>query len=219
LGAVDHNFVDAHTTGFGEFARFVEPFTPDRVCADSGLTPEQLERFAATIAHGKRVSFWWTMGVNQGHQSTRTAQAIINLALMIGNIGRPGTGANSITGQCNAMGSRLFSNITGLIGGRDFLNPAHRAEISAILGLPEAKIPTANSWAYDQILDGIDNGKIKGLWVIATNSSHSWIDQNRFNQLLAQLDFLIVQDMFPTTETAQHAHLFLPAAGWGEKEG
>ena len=69
---------------------------------------DDLWRFAQTIADGKRVSFWWTMGVNQGHESTRTAQAIINLALMTGNIGRPGTGANSITGQCNAMGSRLF---------------------------------------------------------------------------------------------------------------
>ncbi|MGB8464039.1 MAG: hypothetical protein WCE49_03775, partial [Terrimicrobiaceae bacterium] len=58
---------------------------------------------------------WWTMGVNQDHESTRTAQAIINLALLTGNIGRPGTGANSITGQCNAMGSRLFANITSLI--------------------------------------------------------------------------------------------------------
>ena len=74
----------------------------------TGLNAEQLEKFAETIHRGRRVSFWWTMGVNQGHEATRTAQAIINLALMTGNIGRPGTGANSITGQCNAMGSRLF---------------------------------------------------------------------------------------------------------------
>ena len=67
----------------------------------------RLEELAATIHAGKRVSLWWTMGVNQSHEGVRTAQAIINLALMTGNIGRPGTGANSITGQCNAMGSRL----------------------------------------------------------------------------------------------------------------
>jgi assimilatory nitrate reductase catalytic subunit len=159
------------------------------------------------------------MGVNQSHEATRTAQAIINLALMTGNIGRPGTGANSITGQCNAMGSRLFANATSLLGGHDFTNPRHRAKVSATLEMPEAKIPTEPGWAYDQIVDGIRRGKIKALWVIATNSSHSWIHQADFNELLGNLDFLAVQDMYPTTETARRAHLYLPGAGWGEKEG
>src|SRR5436305_7301993 len=111
------------------------------------------------------------MGVNQSHEATRTAQAIINLALMTGNIGRPGTGANSITGQCNAMGSRLYANVTSLFG-RDFQDPADRAEVAALLDIPVEKIPAKNSLAYDQIVEGIADGKIKGLWVIATNSSH-----------------------------------------------
>ena len=218
-GAINRQFVNNHTTDFAAFEKFVAQFTPERVCAEAGLSREQLDRFARTIAEGKRVSFWWTMGVNQSHEATRTAQAIINLALMTGNIGRPGTGANSITGQCNAMGSRLYSNITGLIGGRDFLNPDHRAEVAGELEIPMEKIPAQDSWAYDQIVEGIRDGKIKGLWVIATNSSHSWIHQSEFNELLSKLDFLVVQDMYPTTETAQFAHLYLPAAGWGEKEG
>src|SRR5260370_773403 len=119
-GAVDRQFVEAHTKGFQQFESFVAPFTPERVCSETNLSREQLERFGRTIAEGKRVSFWWTMGVNQGHEATRTAQAIINLALMTGNIGRPGTGANSITGQCNAMGSRLFATVTSLLGGHHF---------------------------------------------------------------------------------------------------
>jgi anaerobic selenocysteine-containing dehydrogenase len=219
LKAVKREFVDAHTSGFDDFAGFVAQFPLDRACEQSGLKKEELERLAQTIANGKRVSFWWTMGVNQSHEATRTAQAIINIALMTGNIGRPGTGANSITGQCNAMGSRLYSNITGLIGGHDFLNAGHREKIKGILGLPDGRVPEANSQAYDQIVDGVRDGKINGLWIIATNSSHSWVNQNAFNSLLAKLDFLVVQDMYPTTETAQHAHLYLPAAGWGEKEG
>jgi ferredoxin-nitrate reductase len=219
LGAVKRDFVAAHTTGFDEFAKFVEQFTPEHTCAESGLTRTQLDRFVAAIANGKRVSFWWTMGVNQGHEATRTAQAIINLALMTGNIGRPGTGANSITGQCNAMGSRIYSNITSLIGGRDFANVEHREEVARLLQVPIENIPAQNSWSYDRIVDGIRDNKIRGLWVIATNNSHSWIHQSEFNELLAKLDFLVVQDMYPTTETAQRAHLFLPAAGWGEKEG
>ena len=217
-GWVDRKFIERATTGYAEFAAFTKQFTPDKVAAETGLTFGQLYRLAETIHKGRAVSFWWTMGVNQSHESTRTAQAIINLALMTGNIGRPGTGANSITGQCNAMGSRIFSNITGLLGGRDFLNAAHRAEVARLLNIPMERIPDRNSLAYDQIVKGIADGKIKGLWVIATNSSHSWIDQHLFNQLTEKLELLVVQDLYTTTDTAQRAHLILPAAGWGEKE-
>jgi assimilatory nitrate reductase catalytic subunit len=159
------------------------------------------------------------MGVNQGHEATRTAQAIINLALMTGNMGRPGTGANSITGQCNAMGSRLFSNTTNLLGGHDFLSADDRTKVAGILGIDEGCIPRQNSLAYDQIVQGIAEGKIKGLWIVATNTSHSWINHSGFNELAEKLEFLVVQDMYATTETARRADLVLPAAGWGEKEG
>ncbi len=218
-GWIDKDYIVGHTSGYNEFAAFLLAFTPTRVAQATGLSVEQIERFAATIHHGERVSFWWTMGVNQGHESTRTAQAVINLALMTGNMGRPGTGANSITGQCNAMGSRLFSNTTNLFGGRDFANPDQRQEAADILGIDVARIPDRGSLAYDQIIDGIRAGTIKGLWVIATNPAHSWIYQDMVREAFAKLDFLVVQDMYPTTETARHADLFLPAAGWGEKEG
>src|SRR5206468_5095208 len=138
-GAVRRDFIDAHTSGFDEFENFVREFTPGRVAMETGLPIETLERLVTTIAARERVSFWWTMGVNQSHEATRTAQAIINLALMTGNIGRPGTGANSITGQCNAMGSRLFSNTTNLFGGRDFTKPTDRADVAEILGIDAAR--------------------------------------------------------------------------------
>ncbi|HYE31379.1 MAG TPA: nitrate reductase [Methylomirabilota bacterium] len=217
--AVDDAFVGAHTSGYEDFADHVTPFTPQRVVLETGLSMAHFLRLAVTIKCGKRVSFWWTMGVNQGHQATRTAQAIINLALMKGNIGKPGTGANSITGQCNAMGSRLFSNTTNLLGGHDFLNPAHRAKVASTLGIPEETIPHSNSLAYDEILDRVEAGEIKALWIIATNTAHSWIEQTRAREALRKLKFLVVQDMYATSETAQQAHLVLPAAGWGEKEG
>ena len=125
------------------------------------------------------------MGVNQSYEGVRTAQAIINLALMTGNIGRPGTGANSITGQCNAMGSRLFSNTTNLLGGRDFTecrpSRASRGHSRHRCG---SEFPTGRVWAYDQIIEGILGGKIKGLWVIATNPAHSWINQHMLRDVL-----------------------------------
>jgi assimilatory nitrate reductase catalytic subunit len=138
---------------------------------------------------------------------------------MTGNIGRPGTGANSITGQCNAMGSRLFSNTTNLLGGHDFTNADHRRKIAGVLGIDEARIPSRPSLAYDQILEKILAGQIRGLWIVATNPAHSWINQLFARDVLGRLDFLVVQDMYCTTETSALAHLVLPAAGWGEKEG
>jgi anaerobic selenocysteine-containing dehydrogenase len=218
-GQIDQKFIEAHTEGFEEFSRHVEAFSLARAAAETGLSEVQIVEFADLIANGKRVSFWWTMGVNQSHQGVRTAQALINLALMTGNIGRPGTGANSITGQCNAMGSRLFSNTTNLLGGRDFTNEVHRNEVAGILGIDVEKIPSVGSLAYDQILEGILRGKIKGLWIIATNPVHSWINQGFVKDILSRLDFLVVQDMYNSTETVAFADLLLPAAGWGEKEG
>jgi anaerobic selenocysteine-containing dehydrogenase len=218
-GWIDETFVAEHTNGFDDFRQHVAAFTPERVAVDSGISVEQLFYVARTIHKAERTSFWWTMGVNQSYEGVRTAQAIINLALMTGNIGRPGTGANSITGQCNAMGSRLFSNTTNLLGGHDFLNETHRQKVAGILGIDVARIPNQNSWAYDQIIEGILRGDIRGLWVICTNPAHSWINQNTCREILDRLDFLVVQDMYHTTETAQLADLVLPAAGWGEKDG
>src|SRR5262249_26770303 len=136
-GYVDQKFVAEHTSGFDELRAHVSGFTLADVTMDTGLSSEAIEQLVETIGQGKRVSFWWTMGVNQSHEGVRVAQAIIDIALITGNIGRPGTGANSITGQCNAMGSRLFSNTTNLLGGHDFTNAEHRAKVAAALGIDE----------------------------------------------------------------------------------
>lgn len=218
-GWIKPEYIAAHSSGFEEFREHVASFTPNYVAEITGIDEVELFRVARMIHEGQRVSFFWTMGVNQSYEGVRTAQSLINLALMTGNIGRPGTGANSITGQCNAMGSRLFSNTTSLLGGRDFQNEEHRQHVARILDIDAAKIPTRPSWAYDQIIEGILKEKIKGLWVVATNPAHSWINQNMLRDVLSRLDFLVVQDMYTTTETAQAAHLVLPAAAWGEKEG
>ncbi len=209
-----------NTEGYAEFAEFVKDYSPESVSEKTGMSVEEIEALARTVSEsGKRVSWWWTMGVNQSHEGVRTAQAMINLALITGNIGKPGTGANSITGQCNAMGSRLFSNTTSLVGGHDFANAEHRAKVADRLGIPIENIPSESSLAYDQILAAAEEGKIKGLWIVATNPFHSWIDSGRLAKLREKLEFLVVQDMYHSTESARTADLVLPAAGWGEKEG
>jgi assimilatory nitrate reductase catalytic subunit len=216
---LDHDYIDAHTSGYESFAEFTKAYSVDRVVEETRLPAAAIERFARTIHEGKRVSFWWTMGVNQSHQAVRTAQAIVNLALMTGNIGRPGTGANSITGQCNAMGSRLFSNTTNLLGGHDFADPNHRRKVADILRIDEATIPHEASWPYHRILEGVLRGEIRGLWIVATNPAHSWINQGMARDVLQRLDFLVVQDMYHSTDTSQLADVVLPAAAWGEKDG
>ena len=218
-GWIDEDYIRAHVNDYDAFASHVEKYTPEFVEQASGIAKERLHYVARTIHKGKRVSFWWMVGVNQSYQGVRTAQAIINLALITGNIGRPGTGANSITGQGNAMGSRLFSNTTNLLAGHDFKNAEHRKKVAGVLQIDESAISTEESWAYDRIIEGILRDEIKGLWVVCTNPAHSWINQNTFREIVDRLDFLVVQDMYHSTETAQLADLYLPAAGWGEKEG
>jgi assimilatory nitrate reductase catalytic subunit len=218
-GWIDREYVAAHTQGFDEYAAHVSRFSLEEAAKLTGIPAERIESLARMIHEGKRVSLWWTMGVNQSHEGVRTAQAIIAIALMTRNIGRPGTGANSITGQCNAMGSRVFSNTTTLLGGRDFQNAEQRQDVADILGISVQRIPSEPSLAYDQIIEAILSGKIRGLWVIATNPAHSWINQAHLHDVLKRLDCLVVQDMYRDTETAERADIVLPAAGWGEKEG
>ncbi len=214
----DNEFLNKHTERWEEYRTFVSTYDLETTSELSGISPEDIIDLATAIAQ-KKTSLWWTMGVNQSHQGVRTAQAIINLSLMTGNIGKPGTGANSITGQCNAMGSRLFSNTTNLLGGHDFSKGEHREKISQHTGIPADRIPTELGKPYHEIIEGILNGEIKALWVIATNPAHSWINQNCFKEVREKLEFLVVQDMYEDTETAQVADLILPAAGWGEKTG
>ncbi len=216
---IDRPFIEAHTEGFEEFAAHVEAFTLERAAAESGIEAARIADLAKRIRASKAMSIYWTMGVNQSHQAVRTAQAIINLCLMTGNIGRPGTGPNSITGQANAMGSRLYSNTTSMFAGYDFTKKDDRNAVAGILGIEPSRIPDRNSFPYHKILEAVDSGTIKGLWIIATNPAHSWIDKNELFRRLEKLDFLVVQDLYTTTETAQRADLILPAAGSGEKTG
>lgn len=218
-GWIDQNYIEAHTEGYGEFKEFVKPFTPDQAQENSGLSPEQILKLAQLIHEGKRVSFWWTMGVNQGYEAVRTAQAIINLALMTGNIGRPGTGANSITGQCNAMGSRSYSNTAVLYAGGDFTNPARRAKVAEALGVDESVLAEKPTATYNQIIEGINEGRIKGLWILCTNPRHSWTNNETFASAVKKLELFVVQDIYDTIESAEDCTVFFPVVPGIKKEG
>lgn len=216
---VDEAYIAAHTEKYEDFKTFVSAFTLDRAEESCGLKPEQIIELAELIHSGKRVSFWWTMGVNQGYEAVRTAQSIINIALMTGNIGRPGTGACSITGQCNAMGSRAYSNTAGLYGGGDFNNPARRARVAEALGVDESVLAEKPTATYNQIIEGINEGRIKGLWILCTNPRHSWTNNETFASAVEKLELFVVQDIYDTIESAEDCSVFFPVVPGIKKEG
>ena len=218
-GYIDVNYIENHTEGYEDFKNHVAKFTLDKVEDETGISAERVVELAEIIHAGERVSFWWTMGVNQGYQAVRTAQSIINLALITGNIGRPGTGANSLTGQCNAMGSRAFSNTAGLFGGGDFDNPVRRKAVAEALGVDESVLATKPTIPYNAIIEKAIAGEIKGLWVICTNPRHSWANNEEFEKCVKNLDFFVVQDIYEDTDSAKLCDLYLPSVPALKKEG
>ena len=216
---VNKEYIENYTEGYEEFKEFVKKYTLEKGAEATGLSQDQIEELVEIIHSGKRVSFWWTMGVNQGYEAVRTAQAIINLALMTGNIGRPGTGANSLTGQCNAMGSRAYSNTSGLYGGGDFDNPVRRKRIAEVLGVDESVLAEKPTLPYNVIVEKIISGEIKALWVVCTNPRHSFANNKTFMKAVENLELFVVQDIYDDTDSAKICDVYLPVVPGIKKEG
>lgn len=218
-GWINQDYINNYTEGFEDFKAHVKKYTLEDVEERTGISKMRVLELAKIIHEGKRVSFWWTMGVNQSYEAVRTAQAIINLALITGNMGREGTGANSLTGQCNAMGSRMFSNTTALYGGGEYNNKERRKVVADILGMDENMLPTKPTLDYEQIIKGINKGEIKGLWVVCTNPRHSFSNNEEFKKAMKNLDFFVVQDIYEDTDSSKECDLYLPSVPAIKKEG
>jgi anaerobic selenocysteine-containing dehydrogenase len=218
-GLISRDYIDHHTTGFEEFTRFIDTFTPGHVAEVTGLRIEQIEHVAQLYGRAKAGFIGWTMGVNHSTQGAVTVAAINNIALITGKIGRVGAAPFSITGQCNAMGTRESGFTSALPGYRKFDNAQHREELAAIWNIDVEMIPKARGLAYPDIIEGAVAGKIKALWFIATNPVVSFPNYHLLEQALNNVEFLVVQDGFHPTPTSDFADLVLPAAIWGEKEG
>lgn len=213
------DYIARHTTGFEDLSRFLDAYTPEKVAELTGLSLDSLYKIAFLYGRAKAAFIGWTMGVNHSTKGSETVAAINNLALLTGNIGRAGASPFSITGQCNAMGTRETGFTSGLPGYRKFDDPADRASLAAIWNINESRLPTRRGLAYPDIIEGAVGGKIRALWIIATNPLVSFPNQSVLRQALSNLDFLVVQDGYHPTPSTELAHLVLPAAIWGEKEG
>jgi len=216
---VHSDYISNHTSGYADFASFVATYTPEYVSEVTGLRVGQIEHVAKLYGRAKAGFIGWTMGVNHSTQGADTASAICNLALLTGNLGRPGASAFSITGQCNAMGSRETSFTSSLPGYRKFESESDRSEVARLWNVAPERIPTTRGLAYPDIIEAVLARKIRALWIIATNPLVSFPNQDVLREALSRLDILVVQDGFHPTPTTELAHIVLPAAIWGEKEG
>ena len=218
-GMIDMPYIEAHTEGFDELVSFVADYTPERVAEVTGLTTSTITQIAHLYGRAKAAFIGWTMGVNHSTQGAVTVAAINNLALLTGNIGRTGASPFSITGQCNAMGTRESGFASSMPGYRKFEDTTAREELAALWGISPDRLPTERGLAYPDIIEAAVTGSVKALWFIATNPVVSFPNYDLLTQALRAAEFVIVQDGFYPTPTADFADLVLPAAIWGEKEG
>jgi assimilatory nitrate reductase catalytic subunit len=216
---IDRAYIEKHTSGFAELEAFLAGYTPERVAGITGLSLDAIFKTAFLYGRAKAGFIGWTMGVNHSTLGTATVNAICNLALLTGQIGRPGAAPFSITGQCNAMGSREASFTSSMPGYRKFDDAKDRAELAGLLGVDESRLPVKRGLAYPDIIEAAVAKKIRALWIIATNPLVSYPNQSLLRHALSNLDFLVVQDGYHPTPTTELADLVLPAAIWGEKEG
>ena len=217
-GLVDTDYVAANTEGFAELAAHVASYDVERVANECGVEPLAVRQAALAFGHAKRATAAWTMGVNHSVQGTETVTLLNTLCLITGNIGKEGASPFSITGQCNAMGTREAGSTASLPGYRAWEDAGARADVAALWGLPVDRLPSVRGRAYPDIIDGVLDGTITALWIIATNPPVSFPNRGRLERALANLDLLVVQDGYSTPTTAL-ADVVLPAAVWGEKDG
>jgi assimilatory nitrate reductase catalytic subunit len=223
-GWTDAAFMGSHTTGFDELKALVRGCTPERVARVCGLKKENLftaaEWFAGMQGGGLRqpTLSLYCQGLNQSSSGTAKNATLINLHLATGQIGQPGAGPFSLTGQPNAMGGREVGGLANLLSAhRDLSNPQHRAEVAALWGVPS--IPEKPGKTAVEMFQAAADGEIKALWIACTNPAQSMPDQATVRRALERCEFVVVQETFATAATCDFADLLLPATTWGEKEG
>ncbi|MCG6134606.1 MAG: nitrate reductase [Nostoc sp. LLA-1] len=217
---IDVGFIDDCTSNFSEYAEVIRHYSPEVVANQCGISIADLETAAKYWGESQRVLSLWSMGVNQSSEGTAKVRSIINLHLMTAQIGKPGAGPFSLTGQPNAMGGREAGGLSHLLPGyRLVKNPQHRAEVEDFWGLPRGQIsPHPGLTAWDMIT-GLENDAVGLLWIAATNPAVSMPDLERTKKALLRSPLTIYQDAYYPTETSAYAHVLLPAAQWGEKTG
>ena len=217
-GWTDAAWIAAHTSGFEALKATVRDCTPDLVAQTCGIRKEDLFTAAKMFATSGATLSLYCQGLNQSSSGTAKNAALINLHLATAQIGKPGAGPFSLTGQPNAMGGREVGGMANLLSGhRDLSNAAHRAEVAAFWGVPD--VPEKPGKTAVEMFQAAADGEIKALWIACTNPAQSMPDQATLRRALERAELVIVQEAFATTATCAYADLLLPATTWGEKTG
>jgi assimilatory nitrate reductase catalytic subunit len=218
-GLADHNFINQHTTGFEALRNRVRDFAPKDTAKLCGIKEEDLVQATRWFADsaGRTLSLY-CQGLNQSASGTAKNAALINLHLATGQIGKPGAGPFSLTGQPNAMGGREVGGMANLLSAhRNLANPEHRAEVAQLWGVPS--VPSQPGKTAVEMFEAAADGHIKALWISCTNPAQSMPNQTAVRRALERAELVVVQEAFQTTATCAYAHLLLPATTWGEKDG
>ncbi|MEW6464653.1 MAG: molybdopterin-dependent oxidoreductase [Pseudomonadota bacterium] len=211
-------YMAAHTKGFDDLKALVRDCTPALVAQTCGLSQEDLLTAARWFATSPATLSLYCQGLNQSSSGTAKNAALINLHLATGHIGKPGAGPFSLTGQPNAMGGREVGGLANLLSAhRDMANPAHRAEVAALWGVPA--VPAKPGKTALEMFEAAADGEVKALWIVCTNPAQSMPDQTTVRRALQRAEFVVVQEAFATSATCDFADVLLPATTWGEKDG
>ncbi|MBI1846172.1 MAG: molybdopterin-dependent oxidoreductase, partial [Candidatus Rokubacteria bacterium] len=217
---VDEAFVARHTTGWAAVRDAVAAWPPERAEAVTGLSRESIVTAALRLGTARAALTLWSMGINQSRAGTDKNAAILNLHLATGQIGRPGAGPLSLTGQPNAMGGRETGGLSHLLPGyRAVEDAAARDEVERHWRLPPGTIAPRRGRSALEIFEGLEAGEVRAVWILCTNPAASMPEPDLVERALARAELVIVQDAYHPTETTRFADVLLPAAQWPEKDG
>ncbi|MEM7300423.1 MAG: nitrate reductase [Pseudomonadota bacterium] len=214
---LDRDYIEANTNGLAE-ALLCAQSMAGNVVADTGLSREEIDAFFDLFASTRKTVTVYSQGVNQSSCGTDKVNAILNCHLATGRIGRPGMGPFSITGQPNAMGGREVGGLANMLAAHmDLGNPEHSKIVQSFWQSPDLAMQPGLK-AVD-MFRAVADGRIKALWIMATNPADSLPDAGAVEEAISNCPFVVVSDVIHSTDTVRHAHVKLPAAAWGEKDG
>ncbi len=217
-GGLDSRFIVEHVSGENEALEAARGFTVEVVAAECGLEKQQVEAFYRLWLRHEKVVSVYSQGVNQAHDGTDRVNAIINVHLATGRIGKPGMGPFSVTGQPNAMGGREVGGLANMLAAHlEIGNSRHRKIVQDFWNSPV--IATKPGLKAVEMFDAVADGRIKAIWIMCTNPVVSMPRADFVREALANCPFVVVSDIVADTDTNAVADVLLPATGWGEKDG
>lgn len=217
-GNIDLKFTTENATGFEDYRKKVMEISLEKASEICGIPVEDIRLAASYIGNAKGYISMWAMGLNQSVIGVNKNLSLINLSLITGKIGKPGSGPFSLTGQPNAMGGREVGGMCNLLPAhRDLANENHRKEVADFWGVED--IPAKPGYSATEMIDALESGKLKAVWIICTNPLVSLPNSGKVEAALKKAKFVVVQDISDKSDTVPFADVVFPAAGWLEKEG